>query len=104
MKTKQTKKSKTEQPVITHKPFPDPQILAADAESEPRVIAARDYIDTINTLRDKKSFSFQEIADWLHQRGVALDKHEVYRAYMTTIHPDEKAHMAHMVKLPDPED
>lgn len=104
MKTKQTKKRKTEQTVITHQPFPDPQTLFAAAESEPRVIAARDYLDTINTLRDKKSFSFQEIADWLHQRGVGLDKHEVYRAYMTGIHPDEKAQMADMVKLPDPED
>jgi len=85
-------------------PLPDPKTLAGDAEKEQRIVAARDYIETINILRDKKSYSFRDIAAWFNARGVPLDNNDVYRAYMAGIHPMEKEQMAQSVSLPDPED
>ena len=68
------------------------------------MIAARDYIDTINILRDKKSFSFREIAAWFNERGVPLDNNDVYRAYMGDMDADNKAALEHYKKEIDPED
>jgi hypothetical protein len=108
MNKKLTKKSKKARssPVadVGATPLPDPKTLAGDAEKEQRIVAARDYIETINILRDKKSYSFRDIAAWFNARGVPLDNNEVYRAYMAGIHPMEKEQMAQSVALPDPED
>ena len=61
--------------------LPDPEIVArAAAEAAaPRVL--EDYIDAIETLRDKK-FTFREIAEWLGQQfGIHADHNSVWRAY-----------------------
>ena len=84
--------------------IPDPTALVEQAKNEPRIIAARDYIETINILRHQKSFSFREIADWLSARGVPLDNNEIYRAYMADMKWEEKQELEHEGKVPDPED
>lgn len=39
------------------------------------------YSHVIAILRDKKKFSFREIADWLDERGIECDHNAVYRQY-----------------------
>ena len=84
--------------------FVDPAALLEVAKKVPRVIAARDYIETINLLRHQKSYSFREIADWLCAQGVPLDNNDVYRAYMADMNTEEKWALEHQKALPDPED
>lgn len=106
MKTKKTKKlqSSPETPGPIPATIPDPVALAEAAKKEKRIIAARDYIQTINILRDQKSFSFREIAAWFNERGLPLDNNEIYRAYMATVDPVEKQAMEHYHTAPDSED
>ena len=92
------------QPVAGTPPIPEPQSLIQEALTEPRVVAARDYLETINILRDKKSFSFRQIAAWFNERGVPLDNNDIYRAYMANVDPMEKEMMTKTTTLPDPED
>lgn len=106
MKMKKNKKLESgpktpAQPAAT---IPDPAALAEEAQKESRIIAARDYIKTINILRDQKSYSFRDIAAWFNERGVPLDNNEIYRAYMATVDPIEKQAMEHYHTEPDPED
>ena len=84
--------------------IPDPETLLEKAKNEPRIIAARDYIETINILRHQKSFSFREIAEWLNAQGVPLDNNDVYRAYIADMNWQEKQEMEHDGKMLDPED
>ena len=106
MKIKRSKKvqASPETPIQTPAPTLDPAALVEEAKKEPRIIAARDYIKTINILRHQKSFSFREIADWLNSRGVPLDNNEVYRAYMADMNWQEKQAMEQEGKVPDPQD
>jgi len=110
MKTKQNKKTKSEQTgtkfqsASASTPIPDPAVLAEAAEREERVIAARDYCNVIDILREKKRFSFQKIADWLNERGVPLDNNDVYRVYMSNVPDEEKRVMALQGVEIDPED
>jgi hypothetical protein len=110
MKTKHAKKTRPEQSgsetktVVASTPIPDPAALADAAKQEKRVIAARDYSNVIDILRNEKRFSFQKIADWLNARGVPLDNNDVYRVYVANIPGEEKEAMhAHGEEI-DPED
>lgn len=110
MKTKHTKNKISEQTetkiqgAVTPAPIPDPKALAEAAEQEARVIAARDYANVIDILRDKKRYSFQKIANWLNERGVPLDNNDVYRVYVANISAEEK-NMMHQTGFEiDPED
>jgi hypothetical protein len=104
MKTKRTKSEQTELKASPPTPIPAPAATLEQAKNEPRIVAARDYIETINTLRDQKSFSFREIASWLNARGVPLDNNEIYRAYIADMSWQEKQAIAHQGKGLDPED
>ena len=106
MKTKKAKQAQnnSEAPSQAAVTIPSPASLAEQAQKEPRIIAARDYIETINILRHEKSFSFREIASWFNERGVPLDNNEIYRAYMSDLNWQEKQAMEYEGKLPDPED
>lgn len=106
MKAKHSKKTQAspEPQIKTPVQIPDPATLVEQAKKEPRIIAARDYIGTINILRHQKSFSFREIASWLNERGVPLDNNEVYRAYMADLNWQEKRELENDGKVPDPED
>ena len=50
-----------------------------------------DHIQTINTLRDEKKFTFREIAEWFNRKGFDTDHSAVYRAYLLGI-PEDKRH------------
>ena len=106
MKAKHPKKAlaNTEPQIQTSAQVPNPTDLVEQAKKEPRIVAARDYIETINILRHQKSFSFREIANWLNARGVPLDNNEVYRAYMADLNWQEKRELENDGKVPDPED
>ena len=110
MKTKRIKKTKSEPseakvvPVVAATPIPDPAALAEVAKKEERVIAARDYSQVIDILRDEKRFSFRKIAAWLNERGVPLDNNDVYRVYMANLPSEEKHIMAVSGAEIDPED
>lgn len=65
--------------------LPDPSLVAqAAAEAfAPRVL--EDYIEAIQTLRDKK-FTFREIAQWLSEKfGIQADHNSVWRVYTRTM-------------------
>jgi hypothetical protein len=110
MKTKQAKKSKTKaaatdtQTVAAATPLPDPSALLESAKQEERLIAARDYTQVIEVLRDEKRFSFRKIAAWLNERGIPLDNNDVYRAYVASFPGEEKAAMRATGHEIDPED
>ena len=60
-------------------PDPDEVARAAAEACAPRVL--EDYIEAIETLRDKK-FTFREIADWLGKKfSIQADHNSVWRAY-----------------------
>lgn len=48
------------------------------------------YLPVIRTLR-QKSFTFREIAEWLHGRGVETDHNAVYRAFTKNLSDAEVA-------------
>ncbi len=52
------------------------------AEREDDRKPAETHIRAIQVLRDRKNFSFREIAEWLQGFGVNVDSNAVYRAYM----------------------
>lgn len=60
---------------------PPVDFLLLDAEKEPTRVALPSYIQVIEVLREKKGFSFREIAEWLSKRGVEADHNSVYRLY-----------------------
>jgi hypothetical protein len=59
----------------------DPKQLRAEAEKEPSRRGLEDYLETIRLLKDKKGFSFREIAAWLEQHGLNTDHNAVWRTY-----------------------
>lgn len=59
-----------------------PADIAMFAEQEDDRKPAETHISAIRVLRDRKNFSFREIAEWLHDFGVKVDSNAVYRAYM----------------------
>jgi hypothetical protein len=69
---------------------PTPERLLAEAEQEIDKKALDGYGSVIRTLRDKKRFSYREIAEWLSERGVTSDHNAVYRAYMRNLTPNER--------------
>jgi hypothetical protein len=64
--------------------MPDPAVLFRQAEEEPDIQTLSAYVDAIRMLRDK-GFSYREIADWLSERGLAVDHNAVYRAYTKSL-------------------
>jgi hypothetical protein len=64
--------------------MPPPEWLFREAEQEPDLRTLSDYVDSIQTLRDK-GFSYREIAEWLSERGVEADHNAVYRVYTNSL-------------------
>ena len=60
----------------------NPADIAMFAEQEDDRKPAETHISAIQVLRDRKNFSFREIAEWLKSFGVKVDSNAVYRAYM----------------------
>jgi len=66
-----------------------PDALLEEAKKEQKRALLMEHIETINTLRDEKKFTFRAIAEWLSQRGIKVDHSAVYRTYLAAI-PEEK--------------
>ena len=75
--------------------MPDSQVPPRDAfleeaKKERKRKLITDHIQTINTLRNEKRFTFRAIADWLTKRGIEADHSSVYRAYLGAIPEDQR--------------
>ena len=71
-------------------PWP-PDMLLERAEQEPNRRALAEYGAVIQVLRNEKSFTFREIAEWLKNYNVEADHNAVYREYTKGM-PDDVAH------------
>ena len=56
-------------------------VLFEEAKAEPIRRPERSHRETIVFLKDKRNFTFREIARWLRERGVPCDNNAVYREY-----------------------
>lgn len=68
--------------------MPPPEHLLELAQSETNRRELEEYIEVIQLLRNDKSFSFREIAEWLNEKGVETDHNAVYRAYRNNLPPE----------------
>lgn len=66
---------------VEHFANPPVHLLLEEAEGEPTRVELPKYMEVIEVLREKKGFSFREIAEWLAKRGVDADHNAVYRLY-----------------------
>jgi hypothetical protein len=67
---------------------PPREAFLAEARKEPKRKLLLDHSATITMLRDEKSFTFREIAEWFCKRGFQTDHSAVYRAYLSAV-PEE---------------
>ncbi len=66
--------------------LPDPMIIEKLAEEAPPKVPFRDYLNAMQTLREKR-YSYQEIADWMQaQLGVEVTRSQV--SYYLNAPPD----------------
>ena len=76
--------------MIENEELPDPAAILLEAEEA--TVSSRllgPYRDAIDTLRDKKKYTFREIAEWLTERGIETDHNAVWREY--TRHASDSA-------------
>lgn len=69
---------------------PPSEKLLEEAKKEPKRVLLMEFIQTIETLRNEKKFTFRAIADWLAIRGIETDHSAVYRAYLSAIPPQQR--------------
>jgi len=82
--------------------IPPLEALLLEAQQEEDQEVVRQYARVIHVLREKH-FSYQEIANWLNERGFETDRNEVYRAYSKILRPDEEEYEAHLADEEDRE-
>lgn len=77
-------------PLAPDSEIPAPDAFLEEAKNEPKRKLISDHIETINTLREEKRFTFRAIAEWLTKRGIETDHSSVYRAYLAAIPEDRR--------------
>jgi hypothetical protein len=84
-------KSETAPPVQVAEVVPaPPDVVLREAMEEPDRRLLEEYADSIRVLRDRKRFTFREIAEWLHEYGVECDHNSVYREYTKGLSDQEE--------------
>jgi|WetSurMetagenome_2_1015567.scaffolds.fasta_scaffold958951_2 hypothetical protein len=86
-------------PVDQGEPCP-PDMLLELAAQEPSRRALKEYAGVIRVLRNKKQFTFREIAKWLRDHNVDANHNMVYREYTRAMPED----MARAVALAEEEE